>query len=88
MVLPKISDFEQTSFKRSDAVLDTNTDVAASFAVTYGSQRLVLVSITNLKSRDYGTFAMQCNITNALTPTMISCHGFGKQRKKPCQNIV
>ena len=59
LVLPKISDFEQTSFKRSDVVLDTNSDVAVSFAVTYGSQRLVLVNITHLKSRDYETFAKQ-----------------------------
>ncbi|MBC7010233.1 hypothetical protein BIZ38_17450 [Pseudoalteromonas sp. BZK2] len=61
LVLPKISNFEQTSFKRSDVVLDTNSDVAVSFAVTYGSQRLVLVNITHLKSRDYETFAMQYN---------------------------
>lgn len=61
LVLSKISNFEQTGFKRSDIVLDINSGVAVSFAVTYGSQRLVLNNITNLKSRDYETFAMQYN---------------------------
>lgn len=61
LVLSKISNFEQTGFKRSDIVLDINSGVAVSFAVTYGSQRLILNNITNLKSRDYETFAMQYN---------------------------
>jgi hypothetical protein len=61
LVLSKISNFEQTGFKRSDIVLDINSGVAVSLALTYGSQRLVLNDITSLKSRDYETFAMQYN---------------------------
>jgi hypothetical protein len=61
LVLSKISDFEQTNFKRSDIVLDINSGVTASLAVTYGSQRLVLNDITKLKVSDYETFAMQYN---------------------------
>ncbi|GAA5194551.1 hypothetical protein [Ferrimonas gelatinilytica] len=61
LVLSKISNFEQTSFKRSDIVLDINSGVIVSLAITYGAQRLVLDDITNLKSRDYETFAKQYN---------------------------
>ncbi|MCG7568724.1 hypothetical protein MHM89_02185 [Pseudoalteromonas sp. CNC9-20] len=61
LVLSKISNFERTSFKRSDIVVDTTSGVAVNFTVTYGSQRLILNNITNLKSNDYETFAMQYN---------------------------